>query len=103
MVIRATKNHLLQQRRRYGDDYTLLVGDDPYILTSPHPKKVVFRFGSFEPYQSNYKTAWNTVIGISNFYIDDPARLGSVACSVADRSISHKVDDVVVALSAVYS
>ncbi|KAL9579485.1 MAG: hypothetical protein Q9212_005085 [Teloschistes hypoglaucus] len=90
MAIRGAKNHLLQQRRRYGDDYSLLVADDPYILTSLHPKKVVFRFGSLWPYQSNYKTAWNTITGISNFYSDDPDRAGSVACSVADRSISHK-------------
>lgn len=103
MVIRGAKHHLLQQRRRYGDDYTLRVEDDPYILTSPHPKKVVLRFGSFGLYQSDYKTAWNTITGISGFYGDDPGRLGSVACSVADRSISHKVDDVIVALSAIYS
>lgn len=103
MVIQGAENYLLEQRRTYGDDCTLLARDDPYILTSLHPTKVVLRFASLEPFQSSYETAWNTVIGISNFYCDDPRRTGSVTCFVADRTISHKKDEVIVAHSIVYS
>ncbi|KAL8692886.1 MAG: hypothetical protein Q9218_002179 [Villophora microphyllina] len=102
MVIFGATGHLLAQRDIFGNNHPLLPLDDPYIITSLHPKQVVLSLQSVEPFRPTYRTALNIFVGVSIFY-HESGRKGALSVLVADQTVSGRDDDADVAYIAIYA